>query len=513
MKKRMDPFEQKLFQIADQEKMILPDTLYEKTEHTFNHLSKHSFAFRMNWKRALILAAALTALCSATVMAAVSAVQQRMEAMNEQEIEDYFVQIYASRLGADHYSRPLTDREQTRMEELRQSYEQSALFPEKALTMISSAEAYNGKGIAFSGDSSTFFLPEQDMSDEELLQIIDFRHRRDYSLQTMKEKTAADEAAFPEDAIRQEAASAGSDSAARETVIPYTGDLEIQKIAAGQQDLFLMGKNAVHRMAAGSGDSELFFDDFDTDTFVSALYEDQKGTVYLALNEQTEDTGGMTIAGRPYRPSLWILNADGAVTEKTDLSSLPLDGNDQVSVVRSMVVDEHGYIYVRAAGVNNALLIVLDSQGNYVKSITSDAYTSHDMGGLCIGRDGRIYTQIQAGSQMGIATIDLQKGALDEVFPNIVPEGTVMLDVIAPGADSDLIFWGYDGIFTYHPGDTEADCVLPAYEAPFAWENAPRCALSDGRLVFADCTEYRTEGEDVFRIPEHVCFYYLSGTR
>ena len=56
MKKRMDPFEQKLFQIADQEKMILPDTLYEKTEHTFNHLSKHSFAFRMNWKRALILA-------------------------------------------------------------------------------------------------------------------------------------------------------------------------------------------------------------------------------------------------------------------------------------------------------------------------------------------------------------------------------------------------------------------------------------------------------------------------
>lgn len=361
MKKRMDPFEQKLFQIADQEKMILPDTLYEKTEHTFNHLSKHSFAFRMNWKRALILAAALTALCSATVMAAVSAVQQRMEAMNEQEIEDYFVQIYASRLGADHYSRPLTDREQTRMEELRQSYEQSALFPEKALTMISSAETYNGKGIAFSKDSSTFFLPEQDMSDEELLQIIDFRRRRDYSLQAMKEKTAADEAAFPEDAIRQEAASAGSDNAARETVIPYTGDLEIQKIAAGQQDLFLMGKNAVHRMAAGSGDSELFFDDFDTDTFVSALYEDQKGTVYLALNEQTEDTGGMTIAGRPYRPSLWTLNADGAVTEKTDLSSLPLDGNDQVSVVRSMVVDEHGYIYVRAAGVNNALLIVLDS--------------------------------------------------------------------------------------------------------------------------------------------------------
>ena len=50
-----------------------------------------------------------------------------------------------------------------------------------------------------------------------------------------------------------------------------------------------------------------------------------------------------------------------------------------------MVVDKQGYIYVRAAGIQDALLIVLDSQGNYVKSITSDTYTSHDMGGLCLG--------------------------------------------------------------------------------------------------------------------------------
>lgn len=517
MKKRDDSFEQELFRMADQEKMIPPDSLYEKIEHIFDYLSDQRSRFRINWKKTLILAAALAAMCSVTVLAAVSAVQQRMEAMNEQEIEDYFVQIYASRPGADHYSRPLTDSEQTRMEELRQSYEQSALFPEKVLTMIPSAEAYSGKGIAFSRDSSTFFLPEETMTDEELLQIIDFRRRRDYSLQNMNEKIAAGETAFPEEQIRQEAASAAGGSTARETVIPYTGDLEIEKIAAGQEDLFLMGKNAVHRMAAGSGKSELFFNDFDADTFISALYEDQKGMVYLAVNEQTEDTdgrtAGITVAGRPYRPALWVLNADGTVAEKADLTTLPLDGNDHISIIRSMVVDEQGYIYVRAAGVNDALLIVLDSRGNYVKSITSEAYTSHDMGGLGLGRDGRIYTQIQDGRQMGIASVDLKKETLDEIFMNIVPEGTVMLDVIAPGSGADLVLWGYDGIFTYHPGDAEADCILPAHEAPLAWENVPCCALSDGRLVFADCTEYRTEGEDVFRIPEHVCFYYLSGTR
>ena len=34
------------------------------------------------------------------------------------------------------------------------------------------------------------------------------------------------------------------------------------------------------------------------------------------------------------------------------------------------------------------------------------------------------------------------------------------------------------------------------------------CALPDGRIVFADCGEYRMEGEEVFSIPEKICFYY-----
>ncbi|MDE6959894.1 MAG: hypothetical protein K2P27_03445, partial [Lachnospiraceae bacterium] len=66
MKRGTDPLEQQLFQMADQEKMILPDTLYEKTEPIFVRLSKQRSGFRMNWKRTLALAAVLTALCSVT---------------------------------------------------------------------------------------------------------------------------------------------------------------------------------------------------------------------------------------------------------------------------------------------------------------------------------------------------------------------------------------------------------------------------------------------------------------
>ncbi len=48
---------------------------------------------------------------------------------------DHFAQIQTSRVGADHYSRPFTEHEQTRMEELKISYEEAAVFPEKVLTI------------------------------------------------------------------------------------------------------------------------------------------------------------------------------------------------------------------------------------------------------------------------------------------------------------------------------------------------------------------------------------------
>ena len=59
------------------------------------------------------------------------------------------------------------------------------------------------------------------------------------------------------------------------------------------------------------------------------------------------------------------------------------------------------------------------------------------------------------------------------------------------------MFWGYDGIFTYNLGEDKALNVLPAYEAPCNWEGVMYCALPDGRIVFADCSQYSHEGEKI----------------
>ncbi|MCM1040323.1 MAG: hypothetical protein NC434_13475 [Ruminococcus sp.] len=527
--KSKDKFEQTIWQMAKQEKMIVPDSLREKVDDTLVSLPPKARIFRMTWKKSVVLAAAMVMVFSVTVTAAVSAWQQRMETMNAQEMEEYFLQIYTRKIGAENYNRPFTDAELTRLEELNSAYEKEALFPEGLLTMISAPEEYKGRGVAFYGETSTFFFPEKEMSDEELLQVIDFRHKSDYSLQAMNEKIASGEMAFPEEEIAErKPQAAATDEAilqssavlnpAQELTIPYTGDLEIQYMAMGKDKLFLTGKNAIHTMEIGSSDSTLFFDDFDVETQVTALYQDKRGDIYIALVEQTEGEDYCAIiAGRKYKKSLWVLSAEGEVKKKIDLSVY----EDKVyGIITRMVVDDAGYIYLRGTRMTD-ILLVLDGGGNYVKSITSNLaspYLPHPSAGLGIGKDGKVYTQIDSGDaehmKMGIASVDLEKGTLGDVYPDIMPERSVMLDIVAPGADTDFVFWGYDGIFTYNLGEKSAVNILPAYEAPCTWEGCEYCALPDGRIVFLDCTEYRRENEqEAYRIPEKTCFYYKSGLR
>ncbi len=524
---RIDSFDQKLFRMAGKEKTVVPDSVQERIDDILVSLPQKRGIFRMTWKKALVLSAVMTCLLSITVTAAVSALQRRMEAMNRKEIEDYFIHLYTSGAGADHYNRPYMESEKERLEQLRNLYETEGRFPEKTLTMIEEPAEYRGKGVAFSQDTSTFFFPEKEMGDEELLQIIDFLCKRDYSLQKMNEEIAAGTIEFPAQEIAQERekdaapveatkqeilqSDAVRDSA-QELTIPYTGDLSIKDMFAGQDCIFLTGRNTVHTMEIGGSDSTLFFDDFDTETYISALCQNKNGDVYMMLMEYTQ--GGeysVRMGDRTYRNALWILDAQGNLKKKVDLSAY----QERLGLVKRMAADDKGYLYMRSIfSSGRSIAEVFDQNGNYVKSIVSDSYSAHAAGGIGIGRDGRVYTQItDAGERrLGIASIDLENGTLDEVMTGIVPDGTIMIDIIAPGAETDFVFWGYDGIFTYNIGDESAVNVLSAYEAPCAWEGCLYCALPDGRIVFGDCSKYLVDEERqrTDRIPEKTCFYYKA---
>ncbi len=546
-----DKWEDMVFDMADEEKMIMPLTLSNKIEDTLCKLKadegmaqdddarrgqsapkrrKNMSKRGKKWKKSLLLAAALMILASGTAMASVGAVRERMEAMNRRKIESYFAQIYTTKMGHDNYNRPYTGTEKERLEALNDAYEKEANFPKGELTMLDAAEDYKGRGVAFLGDTTTFFFPDKEMSDEELLRVIDFMHKRDYSLAKMNEMVAAGEAQMPEpDQEEIEATDAetlASDAVyepEQRLVIPYTGDLELdQTVAAGRNEIFLAGWNAVHKMEIGSSDSELFFDDFDKTTRILAMCQDTDGNVYMAVWQWADEEA------QPEQMELAVLAVDkeGKLLRKIDMA--PYIAQGRQGYIRRMAVDGNGYLYLKTAGLKSIQdeaeceILVLDKEGAYVNSISGGEYALDILGGLGVGKDGKVYTQIgnyydpdNPENMLGIASVDTERGTLGDIYYDILPENTIMIDIVAQGAQTDFVFWGYDGIFTYNLGDESAVNVLPAYEAPCDWEGVRACALPDGRIVFADCTEYRTEetagGKRFYSIPEKTCFYYEPG--
>ena len=157
-----DFLDRKLYKMAEQEQMAVSEDLDARVDDILQHLekngrgSRHHYSFR----RAAILAAACLVLASATVTAS-GMYQARMESMNHEKLEEYFAQLQDANASADSYSRPMTESETARLEELRQAYLEQGYFPKKELTLIDSPEKYK-KGVAFYAERSTFFLPEQE---------------------------------------------------------------------------------------------------------------------------------------------------------------------------------------------------------------------------------------------------------------------------------------------------------------------------------------------------------------
>ena len=131
-------------------------------------------------------AAAVAIICccifgtTVAAMGIISLYRQRMENMEEQEIEDLYQLAYAGE--ANSLNRPFTAEEGERYQALTEEYEKSGRFPEETLTIIADAGDYSGQGVAVAADERTIYLPEEALSDEELLEIIDFNHKMTYSI-------------------------------------------------------------------------------------------------------------------------------------------------------------------------------------------------------------------------------------------------------------------------------------------------------------------------------------------
>lgn len=532
---RDDFIDRKIRKMAEAERMAVPESLDAKVENILDGLetekkdSKNTDGKRVNqtvrhygFRRIVIPAAACLLLASVTVTAS-GLYRARMESMNHEKLETYFSGLQEADVAADSYSRPLTDGEKNRLEELRQAYLEEGYFPQKELAMLDSPEKYK-KGVAFYAARSTFFLPEEEMTEEELLELIDFREKRDYSLAKITEEIEAgdyeyvktedsavsEEMSQTEDSVglgemsqtgrsQQEqgtgAASVvlGADTAAQEWQIAYAGELSIRCAVAAEQGLYvggftMEGKARVEYLAYGSGTPEKFYDDFDEDGEVYSLCIAPDGSVYAALR-------GLASPGAEHGrlPVIYHISPEGTL-----LNSFTV-GEREWNIVDSMATDAQGRLYVRMRMQEDGSYVrIYSAEGELIGTVADDnSYAVQGAGALGQGKDGKVYAAAQAVGNTTAGDMAMTLVSVDPESLRFVPvaggENVICsADMIYPwkmvaagvSETADFILWGYNGVDTYRLGKTEFTRVQENWEMPCGTEGTCAVLVPDGRILY-----------------------------
>lgn len=134
-----------------------------------------------------------------------SLVQERMEEIPAEEHQQMVEMLDSQEVGADSYIREYTKEERDRMSELYAQYQQG-VFPKGELPQVDSVEEAEKLELCYLTTTSSFYLPDRELTDEELLQLIDFEVKRNYALKKRYEEEYADEIAAKEQAEKEQIA-------------------------------------------------------------------------------------------------------------------------------------------------------------------------------------------------------------------------------------------------------------------------------------------------------------------
>lgn len=553
---RDDFIDRKIRKMAEAERMAVPESLDAKVENILDGLetekkdSKNTDGKRVNqtvrhygFRRIVIPAAACLLLASVTVTAS-GLYQARMESMNHEKLEAYFSGLQEADVAADSYSRPLTDGEKNRLEELRQAYLEEGYFPQKELAMLDSPEKYK-KGVAFYAARSTFFLPEEEMTEEELLELIDFREKRDYSLAKITEEIEAgdyeyvktEDSALPGD-MSQESGSQqtqgageasvvpGADTAAQEWQIAYAGELSIRCAVAAEQGLYvggftMEGKARVEYLTYGSGTPETFFEDFAENGEVYSLCTAPDGSVYAALR-------GLASPGAEHGrlPVIYHISQEGTLLDSFAA------GDREWNIVDSMATDAQGRLYARMRmQEDGGYMRIYTAEGELIGTVADDgAYAVQGAGALGRGKDGKVYVAALAMSEVTavdapvtLVSVDPERLCFLPVQGNVTENakaaqstGTIyQWNMVAAGVseDVDFILWGYSGVDTYRLEDAEFTRAQEVWEMPCGTEGTCAVIVPDGRILYIGATGgvqgQTAAGVDISgKDPAKTYFYY-----
>ncbi len=208
-----DEKQKKIIVYKQKEEMDLRNL--ENTEKNTKQKDNHGQKM-YGWQKkavAAALAVAVVGVGGFTVHAVVdSLVKARMESMSEEEKTELVAEVDSQRVNAGSSSRELTQEEKERERELRIAYQLEGRFPEGELVRVEDESEVDKDTLCFDAETSYFYLPERALTDEELLQMIDYREKANYALGERYQEEYADEIAVQkaeEEEARQQAEANG----------------------------------------------------------------------------------------------------------------------------------------------------------------------------------------------------------------------------------------------------------------------------------------------------------------
>lgn len=181
-----DYFDDKFSELLQESEFELPNSYEIRFQNILKKISvkrekRYFFMFRS--KVAAIIALCVVSLSvSIGVGAAINLYKQRMSSLNEKEMEKYNSEVQNTDKEADSFSRQLSKLEHDKLIKFREEYETEGRFPTKEIITVQKKSEVVSDKLSFCVENSTFYLPKQELTDDEVLQIIDFMEKRDYSV-------------------------------------------------------------------------------------------------------------------------------------------------------------------------------------------------------------------------------------------------------------------------------------------------------------------------------------------
>ena len=149
----------------------------------------------MTWNRRRIAAAVATFVLAAGLISfpvrafVTSVVKERMESIPKEEVQEINDMVQSKPTEADTFSREYSESEKERNKELWQAYKDGK-FPENVIAQVENEEDAPDGILCYVESTGIFNLPKHEMTDEELLEIIDFQHKMSYAVeQSLNGKT------------------------------------------------------------------------------------------------------------------------------------------------------------------------------------------------------------------------------------------------------------------------------------------------------------------------------------